>query len=361
MKYFYYMSFEYLKVFIALLFVFLFLFIFGNYLELYSFFTRNDASFYLIIKYYFYNSAYIINLFLPFVSLFASMFVFHSFAKNSEIAAAMAGGASLFTCVKPIFVIALFMSFLNLFFNEFISPEMNRKKIYVEKVEISKQVMNPLYIHGNWIKEQNYFLNFKVIDEKNKVLRDVEYFETQNHSLMKHGSSTEAYFSLEEGAWFLKDVVLTSIEGKWDLKQIYFQHLFKTQIQVDPPKILQPQVTSAMLSFQELRRLIKLAQLGGGDLSSREVELYQKISSPFTLFMMALLAVPFAQSSQRKLASSQKLLYIVLVVVLFWVAQSMIQKASFTFIPPLFMGWSVHLVFLFVGGFVFHRISKRRT
>ena len=103
--------------------VFVILFILGDVYNTIEDFFEAGASFKDIASYLMLKLPGNIRFILPISMLLGCMWCMATFGKNLEITAMRASGVSLFRCGVLIFAAGLFVTALNIYFNEFLVPK----------------------------------------------------------------------------------------------------------------------------------------------------------------------------------------------------------------------------------------------
>ena len=108
-----------INLFIALL-TWLIIFLVVDIIENLSRFLDKNATLGQVFRYYVYFIPYIISLTLPVAMLLSALFTMSTFAQYNEIVAQLSSGISLYRLLAPVLILAVLISILAAFFNEFI-------------------------------------------------------------------------------------------------------------------------------------------------------------------------------------------------------------------------------------------------
>jgi lipopolysaccharide export LptBFGC system permease protein LptF len=111
---------------------------------------------------------------------------------------------------------------------------------------------------------------------------------------------------------------------------------------------------SDFLSFTQLGRYITKNKEAGLDMTSFEVDYHNKLSFPFTIFIMAIIGIPFVITHQRAGGFAKNVGFILLMTFSFWVLySSSMSLGRHGQIPALLATWGPNLVILVATFFAF--------
>lgn len=92
-------------------------------------FLDQNATWDIIAKYYLYYIPEILKLMTPVSTLLSTLFTVGRMSTLNEITAMKSGGVSLYRIMLPFIVISLIISISHLYFNGWVVPQANQKKI----------------------------------------------------------------------------------------------------------------------------------------------------------------------------------------------------------------------------------------
>ena len=151
--------------------VFVILFILGDVYNTIEDFFEAGASFKDIASYLMPKLPGNIRFILPISMLLGCMWCMATFGKNLEITAMRASGVSLFRCGVPIFAAGLFVTALNIYFNEFLVPKTENmaEHLYTVAAERRSKVQHLLAYRSQDGKRHWLFKTFVRGAEQNNV------------------------------------------------------------------------------------------------------------------------------------------------------------------------------------------------
>jgi lipopolysaccharide export system permease protein len=105
-------------------------------------FLDRQATVEVLVKYYFFFIPEIIKLITPVAVLLGSLFVTARLSTQNEWTAMKAGGVSLYRLIVPYLAVALVVSAASVYFNGWIVPKANKKKLTIERVYLNKNTIS---------------------------------------------------------------------------------------------------------------------------------------------------------------------------------------------------------------------------
>src|SRR5262249_48567721 len=127
-------------VFALLAFVIIFVAI--NMMENLDDFLDKHATIGIIATYYFHFVPEIIKLVLPVAMLLAALFTTGRMTGSNELTALKSGGMSLYRFMLPTVLFALLVSGVGIYFNGWVVPSENQKKLRIARVYFQKDIEN---------------------------------------------------------------------------------------------------------------------------------------------------------------------------------------------------------------------------
>lgn len=356
-----YLAREFLKIDLALLFIFLSFYVVADYLENSArYFVKYDVPGQVIMQYYVSQLPKIAIDSLPFTTLFASIVTLWMFSKHGEIAAIRAAGQSVLRLSLPLVVVGLGLSAVSFIVGEFFVPASQMRLRYVESVLIKHREYDPMFLESKWVKGSSGVLHFERFDPLEWVVYNPQYYVFSSASTVKlYAYSNRSLFEPNERKWIMENAVVTSFDRKGQVERFEFVPRFETSVSSEPPRLLREGITSDQLSYRELSDLIRLSRQSGGNLSNREVDLYQKLAMPFANLLFILLALPFALRKERQADTYLNVVLCLVAAVAYWVGNaSMKSLAQNGLVNPLFAAWLVNGLFLVVTILIILKLDR---
>jgi lipopolysaccharide export system permease protein len=256
------------------------------------------VKFITILIYYLYYIPYIISLTLPMSMLLACLFALGSMSQHNEIIAQKSAGISLYRITLPLLLLALLISILSGFFNELVVPVTNQARFDLYRYDI-KNIPRSIGTRRN---------NIDIQDQKNRKVSIMYYDGSSKEAL----SVSIQYFNgplliqrldakkmlWQDSSWVLQDIVERTISDSLEQLSSYPQLVMK-DLNFKPESLLEVQKSPEEMSYSELKIFIGEMDRIGAEIRKWVVELYLKISYPFSNFIIILFGAPIAAQKRR--------------------------------------------------------------
>ncbi|HEV8537582.1 MAG TPA: LptF/LptG family permease, partial [Bacteroidota bacterium] len=122
------------------LLAFIILFVVIDMMENLDDFLDRQATIGIIARYYFYFIPEIVRLMIPVAMLLSALFTTSRFSTYNELTAVKSSGVSLYRFMLPIVIVAVFVSLISVYFNGWIVPDTNKKKLEMGRVYFQKNM-----------------------------------------------------------------------------------------------------------------------------------------------------------------------------------------------------------------------------
>lgn len=350
-----------LKKFIINLFIaiasWIVIFIIINMIEQVSTFIDNNATLQQFILYYVYFIPYIISLTLPIAMLLAVLFAVSNLAQHNEIIAQLSSGISLYKILMPLFILAFFISIASIFFDEYVVPVSNQKRLDLDRYEIKKNPRNIGQINNNINVQdtENRKISVKYFNGRRNEGREVS-FQTFSGSVMTERIDAEKMF-WRDSSWALVDARIRRFKnGKEILYRVNDTTI--TDSRIRPKNLIEIQKKPEEMSYKELTDFINELRAIGADPRKWVVDRHLKISLPFANFIVVLIGAPFASRKRRGgigLSFGLSLLISFSFFILIRVGQVLGHQGT---LEPFLAAWMGNIVFLTLGLFTLFSVQK---
>lgn len=321
----------------------------------------------LLIQYYIYFTPEILKLITPVAMLLASLFTISRFITFSELTAMKSSGISIYRYLFPIFIFGIIITILSIYFNGWIVPHTNSKKIemernYLGKDEIKFQIQN-FYIQD----KSNKIIGLQTYDRFSKSANNVTIQIFNKDTLGKLNFRFDAKFMLWDSVkkdWKFSDLYSREFlyEGKEKInftKSIYAKEIKEIgNLLLTPDLILKQQIKPDELTIPEFREFIDNLKSSGLDTAKAEVDYYSKISFPFANLVTIIFGV--SVSSNRRKGGAALQFGISLIVSFFYLG---FVKISQVFgyngdLNPIFTAWLANILFFVASVINFMRLNR---
>lgn len=340
-----YISKSFLTYFFSGLVVFLTLFLVIDFM---TSVMRFDVSLTTLGRYYGAYCFQILYQFIPVAAMVGVVFTLSTLNKSRELTALFSLGMSLTRILMPIFFWILIFVGFSFFLGDQIIPVTKQKRDYIYYAEMKKKpgLYSTVKTDKIWYRSDNIIFNIKLLNpEEKKAFGLTFYYFSPDWTLQQVISSKEALIT--KGGWELLGGTITLFVE--DLNTPLVKN-FVSKVIPMTEELSDIQTTSSasdFLSFKELGRYIDKNKEAGLNMTSFEVDYHNKLSFPFTIFVMALLGVPFVITHQRSGGMAKNVGLILLMTFGFWVVySSSMSLGRHGQVPPILATWGPNLAML---------------
>jgi len=323
-------------------------------------FIDNDAKLLDVARFFLYKVPDMVRLTLPVDVLLATMFTLGVLGRNNELVALIAGGVSLVRIALPLLGMALLAVVMSVVLSEYVVPQTNAAMYRVKRIDIEKRPPQDLPIRRDFTfyGHGDYLVFAKRFNTRKQELSGVVV------SFVDGGRLT-ARLDAERGIWQ---------DGQWEFQNGFYRSFsdsLEAAEQFRPPQVYrEPRLTETpdelarldpepdAMNYRELRRFVELLELSGAESHEYLVDLYAKLSYPFTILVMALLAVGLSASKKKSsIASSFTFTLFIafgyLIIVGF--AEAFGKNGA---MPPLLAAWIAPLVAATASTVLLARVNR---
>jgi len=343
-----YISKSFLTFFLLGLTVFLTLFLVIDFMTQ---MMRFDVSLQTLGRYYGVYLFEVLYQFIPVASLVGVVFTLSSLNRSRELTAMFSVGLSLARILAPIFFWLSIVVAGSFYLGDQVIPVTKQKRDYIYYVEMKKQpgLYSTVKTDKIWYRSDNIIFNIQFLEpEKEKAHGLSFYYFSPNWKLQQMITSKQA--SLRPGAWVLSDGTITLFLDD-QVGPLVKKYKKKTVAMTEELSDIQTTSSASdFLSFKELGRYIRKNSEAGLNMTSLVVDYHNKLSFPFTIFVMALVGVPFVITHQRSGGMAKNIGLILLMTFGFWVMHSYsMSLGRHGQVPPILATWGPNILMLMLS------------
>lgn len=341
---------QFASTFAFSLFALSIIFIIVNLIEQLGDFLDANATVKTIALYYLNTLPFIVKMLAPVSMLLASLFAIGQMSNRNEITAMKAGGMSIWRLLVPLLALSCFFSIGQLYFNGWIVPSSNTRKLNIERKYLNKGAVSPtlmnLFFRDSPLRNVT-FGNYDSETKTGNIISIQEFSSETAPRLTERFDAQSATWSDSLQRWYLRDVrhrvfrdssvIYRKLEGKWVDFQVRHDQLIKLQKSTDE------------MNFEELREYIAIQERGGKDTRASMIDYFGQYAFPFSNIIVVLFGVPFA--SVRKKGGIAIEITAALVVSFVYLAFTKISQSLGLELPlsPALIGWSANILFTLLG------------
>jgi len=325
------------------------------------YFPKYNIDWTLIIEYYLVQIPKMFVDVSPFGIMFSGILTMWIFARSGEVSAMRAAGQSVRRICRPLLLASVLVALLCFCVSEFIVPPALLHLQKVETVKIEKSALSQMFFESQWVRGDGSILHFKKLNQLERTLLDPEYIVMRHRTeVAQIVHAQKAIFDNQAGSWSLVDAWVNNFAETGELVSSQNVAFFKTNVSSQPPKLLRDGVSSDLMSYRELRKALNESRSSGGAMTSREADLYQKLSAPFANIVFAFFALPFALRRERQADTYIGIVICLLASAIYWGGcASMRTLAASGAILPQLAAWGPPVAFLIFGFLLMLRVDRR--
>jgi lipopolysaccharide export system permease protein len=233
----------------------------------------------------------------PVSTVFATTMALSRMSKDNEVVALRTSGISLIRISLPVIIIAVAVSFMSYFTNEYLVPWSNHISENIIRQMILKSPPPEIKENVFFRDSSNRFFYVRKVDHKNNTLQDVLIYEVNEGVYPRVISAKSAKFS--DKSWVLYDGLIHRYDDASG-KLSYEAKFSEMSVLVNENIVnFSDQKTTYEMNSRELRELVNMLKEGGVDARALLTDLYMKISVPATCLIFAILGIPFSLPALR--------------------------------------------------------------
>lgn len=290
-----------ISIFISCIFVFLFLYIVIDLLTNLDEILKHRATFALLIRYYL---SYLPIMFVqvsPFACLLSTVYTFGKLNHNNEIIAMRSSGLSIFEIARDALIFGLLVSLTVFWVNDRLIPpasvENQRIKAQIEGDSVAGKLKKPdeiinLSMYG--LRNRLFFIN--KYSPSTKTMEGITILEhDQNQNLTKKINASKGVY--QDGLWKFYQVITFNFDQNGQVidEPLYLEEEIMN-ISETPQDLVSLRQKPEQMDIRQMQNYIwRLSKSGAtGIIRNLKVDLYQRLTSPFTSIIIILLGLPFA-------------------------------------------------------------------
>lgn len=286
----------------------------------------------------------------PLAALIGALYSLTQLARHSEVTVMRASGLSTGRFMRLLGKISLPMVLLTFLVGEFAAPVAEKAAQEWRLQHTQSGVSNELR-SGVWVRDGRYFVNIREV-MPDGTLRGVRLYEFTDGLRMT--SMAEAKRGEHDGdkGWHLQDVSRTLLNGQTTQVETLAELSWISEL--NPQMLAVLMVSPERMSLVTLYSYIHHLQDNAQKTEQFEVAFWKKLSYPFAVFVMLVLALPFGYLNDRMGGMSWKVFSGVMIGIGFHLLNGLFSSLGvINSWPPFLSAWIPSLLFLLgAGGFM---------
>jgi len=283
----------------------------------------------------------------PVSMVFATSMALSRMSKDNEIVALRTSGISLLRVSLPVIFIAVLVSFMSYFTNEYLVPWSNHISENIIRQMILRQPPPEIKENVFFRDSSNRYFYVRKVDSKNNSLVDIMIYELGEGRLPRVITAKSAKY--DGRTWGLLDGVIHRYDDATG-KMSYEANFSEMRVLVDENiSTFADQKSSYEMNSRELSMLVNMLKDSGVDTKALLTDLYMKISVPVTCLVFAILGIPFSLPAVRS-GRSFGLVFCVALIFSFYVVASVFRSFGHGgILDPAVAAWLPNIFFGTVG------------
>ncbi len=320
---------------------------------------RNQVPAIVVAEYLLNVTPYLLYNVAPLVMLLAVLVTFGLMNRSNEITAIKATGISIYRIVTPVIVAAAVLATALFFADQFYLPHANKRQEALHNQIKGKPPQTYLRPDRKWIFGQNndiYYYQF--LDPDRDQFGNVTVFQLDRASftITRRIHAERAHWADNLNRWIYEQGWDRSFNGSAIGNYRPFDVATFPELPEAPSYFKKEVKQYTEMNYEELRRYIRDLQQSGFDVVRLRVQLHQKLSYPLITLIMAVLAVPFALTAEKKGAVTGVAVAVLIAVFYTVVSRLFEAMGNLSQLPPGLAAWSPDLIFVLVGGYLILKV-----
>ena len=274
----------------------------------------------------------------------------------NEITALKNAGVSLMRFMMPFLAVGMIITILSLYFNNWIVPEANKKKFFIERNSLGKNKntvgLNKLYFQDS--KNQLVLIDqFSEVDlTANRV--SIQLYNPDSLNMMIKRIDA-AQMKWDGGKWILLNAAerdfspgKETLTSYTEIPAADIQGLNK--LNLVPSQITRRQLKPEEMNYGELSDFIVSLKKGGQDTSRQLVDFYSKISFSFASMVVIIFGISISTGSKRRKGLALQFGISILVSFVYLGFVKISQSFGYNGdLNPVFTAWLANIAFAAFG------------
>jgi lipopolysaccharide export system permease protein len=283
----------------------------------------------------------------PVAVLVGTVLALVQLAANSELTVFRASGASLWQMLGALFKLAVPLLVLSFLISEFVAPPSEQLAQQLRLKAQNAQVTLREFRSGVWVKDEQSFVNVRNVMPDTSLSNISIYRFDDDYHLASITNAKHALYQ-ESGHWQLQDVSETRFERHGTSIVHAPQQEWRSALNPGILSVLLvvPEQMSAYDLYQYVEHLKDNRQKSG----RYEIAMWNKLVYPLAIFVMMLLALPFASYHRRAGGISMMIFAgIMLGLVFHFIGRLFANLGALNDWSPFLSATSMTAVFLLLG------------
>lgn len=320
-----------------------------DFFERFPGFLSHGAPTRLILLYFVMKVPLIVTQMTPVAVLASMLLSLGTLARRSELMAMRSCGVSIWQIGSPLLAACLAIAIAGFGWNEYVVPAASMQAHFIDRVQIKNKTFRGHFNESEiWYHGDGNFTNIDRFDANRNEIYGLRRYEFDDEFQLRR--MVEARMARWTGnGWETSDVreMRFAPDGSLETSPLPSSAL---QLQETPEDFTAVHRDSEDLSYQSLAREIDDLRRKGIDTTDARVDLWLKLSVPFTSIVMALIAIPLASRHNRGSGVAASVGAALVVGFSYWVVLALTTSLGRGgVLPPPLAAWTANLIFGAIG------------
>lgn len=306
----------------------------------------------IVLQYFFYKIPVMVGQTLPISMLAATMLTIGMLAKNSEITAMRASGATVLWIARPLVFAGILVSLASMLLNESIIPNSNRRMREIYNIDIMKKDKTGRYSQTDfWWRSGNEFFSVGQFDSRTNTLLEATRLEIDgNLSVTKRTDAEKIEWVDPYLGWSMRNVHEYRFDPQSNIPETLKAKVIPLPIKETPKDFYAAETDPLSMGFFELREFIEKQRRNGLPVSSYLADLNNKISFPFISLIMGITVLPFSLKPARSGSMAGSIMAGLIIGFTYYAVHSFsIAMGRAEIWPPVLAAWMSSIIMGFVA------------
>jgi len=301
-----------------------------------------------IAEYYLYFGGWVIKSFMPMFVLLATLFSVSIMARRNELLAMKTSGLSLYRITLPYLLAAILLSLGHLYYNEYLYPPANKRRLEIKEFTIEKRSKQRLKHVSNIYRQirPGYFYTVANFNIDRAEGRDLKVYRTDQNRLSQIITASTVHY--RDHQWLAREGMIRTFDSAGESFS-EFAEMTLPDIKDKPEDFSKRIGKPEDMSYDELKSYIELMKRTGGPYLRESIDLAIKLSFPLASVIVVLISIPFA-SNPRRGGIAVSIAAGALISLVYFVLFRVLQSAGYNErVPRELAVWGVNGLFFVVG------------
>lgn len=233
----------------------------------------------------------------PIAALIATIFTINGMTRNSEVAAAKAGGVSFHRLTAPLAFMGVVLTVAALGLSELV-PIATRAKAELWGERSGTRSTRSDFVYRT---QDGYVYTIERLNLNAGRITGVTLERPGDEPRMPslHVVAREASYSPEDGGWTLMNGYARLLMGRGQERSFRFERMVSPGFDETPEQLLAEPREPEEMGYAELASFIDAIERSGGRANELKVDLAQKVALPVATLIIVLFAAPLANQAPR--------------------------------------------------------------